>query len=82
MPYINAMKYIHSHQAQMVAGLVVDRIQMAASGNAKAQAALAKYGINAHVWERLLKRTSRDTVTTSMRGPTAHGTLCGQLLLR
>lgn len=53
VPYINAMKYIHSHQAQMVAGLVVDRIQMAASGNAKAQAALAKYGINAHVWERL-----------------------------
>lgn len=59
VPYINAMKYIHSHQAQMVAGLVVDRIQMAASGNAKAQAALAKYGINAHVWERLKEDITR-----------------------
>ena len=53
VPYINAMKYIHSHQSQMVAGLVVDRIQMAAKGNTKAQAALEKYGINAQVWERL-----------------------------
>lgn len=60
VPYINAMKYIHSHQAQMVAGLVVDRIQMAASGNAKAQAALAKYGINAHVWERLKADITRQ----------------------
>lgn len=53
VPYINAMKFVHSHQAQMVAGLVVDRVQMAAKGNAKAVAALEKYGIKAHVWERL-----------------------------
>lgn len=53
VPYINAMKYVHSHQAQMVGGLIVDRIQMAARGSKQAQEALMKYGINAHVWERL-----------------------------
>lgn len=59
VPYINAMKYVHSHQAQMVGGLIVDRIQMAARGSKKAQEALAKYGINAHVWERLKSDITR-----------------------
>lgn len=53
VPYVNVMKYIHGHQARMSANLIVDRLEQAAGGNLKAQAALQKYGIEGQVMDRL-----------------------------
>jgi hypothetical protein len=53
VPMMNAMKYVHHHQAKMVGNLILDRVQQAAGGNAKARAALAKYGLEAPVMDKL-----------------------------
>lgn len=53
VPYANGMKYVHSAQANLVANLIIDRLQMAASGNAKAAAALQKYGLESQVMNKL-----------------------------
>lgn len=53
VPYANAMKFVHHAQAKVVANLVLDRLDMAAKGNAKARAALAEYGIDAPVLDRV-----------------------------
>lgn len=53
VPYVNAMRYVHHHQAKLVGNLIVDRIGMAARGDAKARAALGKYGLKEHVMEKL-----------------------------
>ncbi|APU03187.1 internal virion protein with endolysin domain [Ralstonia phage phiAp1] len=48
VPYINAMKFIHHHQAETVANLIVDTLQRAVKGEPKAVEALGKYGLDAH----------------------------------
>lgn len=53
VPYLNAMKYIHSHQARVSANLIVNRLEKAAKGDAKAIAALQKYGIESQVVDKL-----------------------------
>lgn len=53
VPYVNAMKYIHTHQARMASNLVIDRLSMASKGNAKALAALEKYGLGSQVMDKL-----------------------------
>jgi hypothetical protein len=53
VPMANAMKYVHHHQARMVGNLILDRVQQAAGGNAKAREALAKYGLEAPVMDKL-----------------------------
>lgn len=53
VPYVNVMKYIHGHQARVASNLILNRLEMAANGNAKAITALQKYGIESHVVDRL-----------------------------
>lgn len=53
VPYVNGMKYIHSFQARVTANLIIDRLDQAGRGNAKAQAALEKYGLKLPVLERI-----------------------------
>lgn len=53
VPYANAMKFVHHSQARVVGNLILDRLEMASNGNKKAQEALAKYGLEAPVMNRL-----------------------------
>jgi len=53
VPYFNAMKFIHTHQARMASNLVIDRLGMAAKGDARAQKALAKYGLESQGMNKL-----------------------------
>ena len=53
VPMANAMKYVHHHQARMVGNLILDRVRQAADGNIKAREALAKYGLEAPVMDKL-----------------------------
>ncbi len=46
VPYINAMKWVHHHQANLVGSLVTDTLAEAARGNAKSLDILKKYGID------------------------------------
>ena len=53
VPYANGMKFVHHHQAQIMGNLILDRLDLAAKGNIKAREALAKYGLEAAVMDRL-----------------------------
>lgn len=53
VPYINAMKFIHGHQARMTSNLIMNRLEMAAGGDAKALEAMAKYGLSGQVMDKL-----------------------------
>lgn len=53
VPYANAMRFVHHHQARVVGNLILDRLEMAAKGNTKAREALAKYGIESPVMDKL-----------------------------
>jgi len=53
VPYANAMKFVHRHQARVVGNLILDRLELAAKGNTKAREALAKYGIESPVMDKL-----------------------------
>lgn len=59
VPFANAMKYIHHHQARMVGNLILDRLEIAAKGDAKARQALAKYGIDQHVMDEVAKEIDK-----------------------
>lgn len=48
VPYINGMRYIHHHQANMVGNLVADSFHRAAKGDAKAIEMMEKYGMKPH----------------------------------
>lgn len=43
VPYLNGMKFIHSHQSRMNANLVLNKFARAAQGDAKALAEIRKY---------------------------------------
>lgn len=53
VPYVNVMKYIHSHQARVSANLILSRLEQASQGNAKAVSALQKYGIDPRVMDKM-----------------------------
>jgi hypothetical protein len=53
VPYLNAMKYIHGHQARLHANLLIDVIKQAAKGDAKAAAHLGKYGLESRGMDKL-----------------------------
>lgn len=53
VPYANAMRYVHHHQAKVVGNLILDRVQLAAKGNTKAREALQRYGLEAPVMDKL-----------------------------
>lgn len=59
VPMANAMKYVHHHQAKMTGNLILDRVRMAAAGNAKAREALAKHGIEAPVMDKLAEQVKQ-----------------------
>lgn len=52
VPYINAQKLIQTHQARVVANLVVDTFRKAASGNADAVRALQGYGLELPILDK------------------------------
>lgn len=51
VPMANGMKFVHHHQAKMVGNLILDRLDMAAKGDAKARAALETYGLKSPVMD-------------------------------
>ena len=53
VPYANAMRFVHHHQARVVGNLILDRVEQAAKGNTKAREALKKYGLGLHVMDKL-----------------------------
>lgn len=53
VPYANGMKYIHHHQAKILGNLILDRVDSAAKGNAKAIKALQEFGIEGHLMDKL-----------------------------
>lgn len=53
VPFANAMRYVHHHQAKVVGNLILDRLEQAAKGNQKAREALNKYGIEYPVMDKL-----------------------------
>lgn len=53
VPYLNGMKYVHGHQARVMANLTLDSINRAATGDAKMVAALEKYGVTAEHFKTL-----------------------------
>lgn len=53
VPYLNLMKFVHRHQARVVANLVTDTVVQAAKGNAKSAGMLAKYGLERQVLDKL-----------------------------
>lgn len=53
VPYANAMKNVHHFQAKVVGNLILDRLRLAAEGNPKAREALATYGLESPVMDKL-----------------------------
>jgi len=59
VPYLNAMKFIHSHQARVHANLLLDVLKNAANGNQKAAQHLMKYGIESRGMDKLKEAISK-----------------------
>jgi len=78
VPYINGMKLVMRHQSVMTANLIVDTINRAAKGDAKAMRMLGDYGLESRVIEdnaAALRAAAGDTAKwpdglwEQMRGP-------------
>lgn len=65
VPYVNAMKFVHGHQAKMAANLIVDRVVQAARGDQKALESLKKYGLEPHSMDRLARELSQHGTDTA-----------------
>ena len=65
VPYVNAMRYIHHHQAVVSANLITDRLAQAAKGNTQAREMLAKYGIDSGVMDKLSREVSLHGMDTA-----------------
>jgi hypothetical protein len=46
VPFVNGMAYVHHFAAKVTAGLIVDTLQRAAKGDAKAAETLSRYGLD------------------------------------
>lgn len=53
VPYANGMRYVHHKQAAIVGNLILDRLDQASKGNAKAREALRTYGLESQVMDKL-----------------------------
>lgn len=53
IPYVNFMKYMHSHQARLHSNLLLDVIKRAANGDATAMEHLTKYGVKSQGIDKL-----------------------------
>lgn len=78
VPYVNAMHYVHHHQANVVGNLVADTFHRAVAGDVKAAEALAQYGLEGHtlgsIKADILKNGSdtalwSDATWAQVRGP-------------
>lgn len=78
VPYMNAQKYVQTHQARVMANLMVDSLHKAARGDVRAAAAFEQYGLKPHIMVELaedIKRHGMDTAKWSdgtwakVRGP-------------
>jgi hypothetical protein len=65
VPIANGMKAMHSWQARTTANLITHRLVQAAEGSIQARQALAKYGIEAGVMEKLSLEVQRHGMQTS-----------------
>lgn len=68
VPYMNGMKYIHHHQAQMTANLIVDTLSKASSKDPRALRLLSQYGLEGHTMDKISKEIAAkgfDTVNWS-----------------
>jgi formate-dependent nitrite reductase cytochrome c552 subunit len=59
VPYINAQKYVQTHQARVVANLVVDTFSRAGKGDQKAVEVLAGYAIQSEEIEKRREEAKR-----------------------
>lgn len=59
VPYANAMRYVHHHQAKLVGNLILDRVDQAARGNKEAAENLRKYGLESHVMDKLSQEVKK-----------------------
>lgn len=55
VPYINAMKFIHHHQARVSGNLIMDTVQRSADGDVKASTLLGRFGLTHDALEQLHK---------------------------
>lgn len=78
VPYLNAQKFVQTHQARTVANLVVDTFRLAGEGDQKALKALETYGLEPHIVTKIqpeLRAAGMDTSKWSdetwaaVRGP-------------
>ena len=78
VPYLNAQKFVQTHQARVVANLVTDTFRRAGEGDQKAINALGEYGLEPHIMTKIqpeLKAAGMDTSKWSdetwaaVRGP-------------
>lgn len=53
VPYANAMKFIQNNQARALSGLIMDRLEAAATGNTKARTILEGYGLKREVMDKI-----------------------------
>ena len=59
VPFANGMRYVHHYQARIVGNLILDRLDKAARGNAKARSALAEFGLDQQVMDKLLSEVQK-----------------------
>lgn len=78
VPYMNAQKFVQTHQARVMANLMVDSLVKAARGDRRAMNAFEQYGLKPHIMVELaddIKRHGMDTAQWSdgtwdkVRGP-------------
>lgn len=76
VPYINAMRFVHHSQANVTANLILDTIQRAVGGDARAAEALAKYGLEGQQLAILAREDLTKSIDTwsndawaQVRGP-------------
>ena len=78
VPYMNAQKFVQTHQARVMANLMVDTLHKAAKGDKRAQHALEQYGLKPDILVELaadIKTHGMDTAKWSdgtwakVRGP-------------
>lgn len=78
VPYLNAQKYVQTHQARVVANLVIDSLLKAGKGDKRAINVWSQYGLEPHIvvqlQDELLKHGTdtakwADTTWDKVRGP-------------
>lgn len=78
VPYMNAQKFVQTHQARVMANLMIDTLNKAAKGDRRAAAAMEQYGLKPDILVELaddIRKHGMDTANWSdgtwakVRGP-------------